>query len=178
MNSSKKLLITIGLFFLILSCSIRQKSEQEVMSEIYSDIIFTACKDQEVVISSLTSSRSFDESDWQWISENFPKLKRETWENFVQVNSQQIPFPNDLELGCKYTLRDVKQNPPDFSREDPVWISSFSQIGFDSSKSQALVSQFSSFFSFAWPGSEGMYFAEIVDGHWKVTNALQMSIFN
>ncbi len=169
MNLSKKLRVTIVIFFLISSCSIRQKSEQDVMSEIYSDIIFTDyCKDREVVVSSLTDDHPFDESDWQWVSKNFPELKRETWENFVQVNSQQMPFPNNLDLGCKYTLQDVKQNPSDSS----LMTYSFSQIGFDSSKNQALVFGFS---SFAHSGSGSMYFVEIVDGHWKVTNVAQMS---
>ena len=184
MKISKTILVTIWIIFFLSSCSFRQKSEQEVMSEIYSDALayefslgsrgnIDYCNAGELVISSLTDDYPFDEDNWQWASNNFPQLERETWESFLQVSSQQISFPIDLDLGCKYTLLDVKQNPPDWSRENCVGIEYFSQIGFDSRKNQALVFRASSCGDFAYGN---LYFAEIIDGHWKVTDMAEVFI--
>jgi hypothetical protein len=181
---SKKIFAAAGIIIFLVSCSLSQKTEREIMSEIYSDSLayefslgsrgnINYCKDGDLVISSLTDDYSFDEDSWQWASNNFPQLERETWETFLQVSSQQIPFPTDLDLGCQYTLLDVKQNPPDWSWENCVGVEYFSQIGFNSRKNQALVFRASSCGDFAYGN---LYFAEVVDGHWKVTDMAEVFI--
>ena len=119
-----------------------------------------------LTISSFTEdSRTVTTSDWKTAKHYFPQLEQETWENYLQVNAQQIPFPSDLDLGCKYTLLDLKQNPPEPSMENCSVINSFSQIGFNSRKDQALVS-FAQ--SCGWYSCGSFYFAELIDGHWIV----------
>jgi hypothetical protein len=179
---SKIFLATIAIFFFLASCSIRLSpdSEQAAVSEIYTEIFrndFSPdgkgiyCENIDLVVNSITDNRRFEKYDWQWASKTFPQLKQETMENFVQVNSQPIPFPNDLNFGCKYTLRDLEQNPRDWATESSLMIYSFSRIGFDSSKKQAFVSRF---VSFAHSGYGVVYFLEMVDGHWNVTKAVKV----
>ena len=184
MNAAKTILYTVGIIVILSSCSFSQKSEQESMSEIYSDVMayefsygsrgnIDYCKDGELTISSLTENHPFDDNSWEWASNNFPQLEQKTWGNFLQVNSQSIPFPSDLDLGCKYTLLDVKQNPPDWSRENCVGIDYFSQIGFNSHNNQALVYRSVSCGDF---GVGYLYFAELIDGHWIVTDRADVFI--
>ncbi len=184
MNMSKKLLALITIFFILASCSISQNSdsEQVAVSQIYTEIFLNDfspdgnsnyCKNIDLVVNSTTDNhnRWFERYDRQLASKPFSQLNQETWENYLQVISQPIPFPNDLNFGCKYTLRDLKQNPRDWSTESSLMIYSFSRIGFDSSKKQAFVSRFA---SFAHSGNGVIYFLELVDGHWKVIEAAKV----
>ena len=154
------------------------------MSEIYSDSMayefslgsrgnIDYCRDGDLTISSLTDNYPFDEEDWQWVSKNLPQLDKETWKDFVRVNSWQVPFPNNLDLGCKYTLLDVEKNPPEWALNNCVGVYSFSQIGFNSNMSQALVYHVWSCGYFAYGN---LYYAEIVDNLWKVTNMVEVVI--
>ena len=86
---------------------------------------------------------------------------------------KKIPFPKDLSLGCKYTLLDVEKNPPEWSLNNCVGIYYFSQIGFNSNMSQALVYRAWSCDGFAYGN---LYYAEIVDNHWKVTDMAEVVI--
>jgi hypothetical protein len=181
MQLTKTILITVGLVVMLSSCSVSDKSERESMSEIYSDVMayefslgsrghIDYCKAGDLVISSLTVTEvfPFHRSDWARAKRVFPRLERGTWENFVQVSSEQVPFPADLDLGCMYTLLDVKQNPPNRSREDCIGIEYFSQIGFNSRKNQALVYREATSTCGDF-GFSNLYFAELIDGHWIVT---------
>ena len=180
MKFIKMIFVSLSIIFLLSSCSLRRKSESEIMSEIYSDVMayefslgsrgnIDYCQAGDLVISSLTVTEvfPFDRSDWERSKRVFPRLEQETWENFVQVSSEQVPFPADLDLGCMYTLLDVKQNPPDWSRENCIGIEYFSQIGFNSRKNQALVYREATCGDF---GFSNLYFAELVDGRWIVTD--------
>ncbi len=151
---------------LLSSCSINLKSEHEIKSEIYSGLIDYG-KNRDIVIGSLTEAHPFDKKDWQWASNNFPQLEKETWEEFLRVNSQQISFPNNLDLDYKYTLLDVEKNPPDWSQENRVEIYYFSQIGFNSNMTQALVSRASDYYDVTYGN---LYYLEVDVGYWKVTD--------
>ena len=166
MNFLKINLVTIMLIILLSSCSLNLESEHEIKSEIYSGLIDYG-KSGNLVISSLTESQPFDKKDWQWASNIFPQLEKETWENFLQVNSQQVPFPNNLDLDYEYTLLDVEKNPPDWSQENCVEIHYFSQIGFNSSRTQALVSSTSDYYDVTYGN---LYYLERIDGSWKVAD--------
>ena len=165
-----------GFLLLLCSCSLTQKSDRDSMSEIYSDVMayefsyghrgyLDYCENDNMIVSSLTDDYSV-RMGWETASIDFPKLEKETWDNFVEVNAKQIPFPADLELGCKYTLLDVEIDPPGWSRENCVSVEYFSQIGFNSRKNQAVVWRSASCGDFAFGNT---YFAELIDGHWIVT---------
>ncbi len=178
MNYAKTVFAAMAILILLSSCSLNQKSEKEVTSEIYSEVMtygfsksgsmnYDYCKEGSLVFSPNTevaSTVTTNTPNWETANNHFPKLERETWDNFLQVNSQQVPFPKDLDLGCKYTLLDVAPNQP---MENCVVVDDFSQIGFNSSKNQALVSfgQSCDFYS-----CSSLYFVELIGEHWVVTN--------
>jgi hypothetical protein len=176
MTFIKTMYSSLSIIFLLSSCSLTSKSEHESMSEIYSDVMayefslgsrgyIDYCSNGDLVVSSLTEEYSGNK-DWEGARRAFPKLEKETWENFVQVSTERMPFPTDLDLGCAYTLLDVETNPPGWSRENCIGIEYFSQIGFNSHNNQALVWRSVSCGDF---GFGNMYFAELIDGRWIVT---------
>jgi len=179
MNLAKTTFAVFGIILTLSSCLLHQKSEREIMSETYSsamnyDLLYGIiggdmdyCRGGQLTLSSLTVENSFHQDSWQYAKNNFPQLEQQTWENFLQVNSRQIPFPSDLDFDCEYTLLEVEQNPPDWSRESFACIYYFSQIGFNSRKNQALVYRGVDCNDFAY-GS--YFFAEIIDGTWTVTD--------
>jgi hypothetical protein len=97
------------------------------------------CKDGDLTVSSIRQDFRTVSYDWQKVNGYFPQLERETWNNFLQVNSRQIPFPSDLDLGCKYTRLYVKQYSPDPAKENCLIINWFSQIGFNPRRDQAVL---------------------------------------
>src|SRR5215207_9815984 len=114
MKFIKMIYTSLTIVFLLSSCSTIQKSDRESMSEIYSDVMayefslgsrgyIDYCKSGDLVVSSLTQDYS-GSTDWEGASRAFPKLEKETWENFVQVSAERVAFPTDLDLGCTYTL--------------------------------------------------------------------------
>lgn len=179
-----KFLAVLVFAFAVSSCSSNQKSERENLSEIYSDTMayefsygsrgnIDYCKNGPLTISSLTENYPFEEDDWESRKRVFPELEQKTWENFLQVNSQPMLFPSDLDLKCEYALLDVKENLPDWSRENCIDINYFSQIGFNSHKTQALVYRGASCGDFAYGN---LYFAELIDDHWVVTDMAELFI--
>ncbi len=77
-------------------------SEEDAMSEIYSNINMTYCKTQGLTISSSTTDLSgyFYQiaPDWQGANLYFPELEQETWENFTAGNLLRNPLPSNLEF--------------------------------------------------------------------------------
>ena len=178
MSLRKIILISTIINILLASCSLSQKSEDEVVSEIYSEVLaygfsygspygdgsgnFDYCETGALSISPRTEDFRTVVTNWQQAKDYFPELEQETWENFLQVNSQSAPFPSNLHLGCTYELVDVPPNQP---MEDCVVVNYFSQIGFNASKNQALVSYGQ---SCGFYGCSSLYFAELIEGHWVV----------
>lgn len=178
MKFSKAILVSAVIIFLLSSCSFGKKSEQETQSEIYSKAMsygfsyigsedLDYCKDKGVIISSVTEDFRTVTTNWKTAKDYFPQLEQDTWENFLQINAQQIPFPSDLDLGCKYTLLDIKPSLPEPPTENCSVVHFLSQIGFNSRKDQALVSHVQ---SCGWYSCGSLYFAELKDGHWIVKN--------
>ncbi len=158
------------------SCSLKTETEKEIQSIIYPEVMlyrysypgdgkFDFCKDEGLIINSLTEDFRTVTNDWETAKSYFPQLEKETWENFLQLNIQQTPFPSDLDLGCKYTLVNIKSDLPEPFTEDCPVVFFFSQIGFNSRKSQALVSHLK---SCGWYSCGALYFVELIDGHWTV----------
>ena len=152
------------------------KSEKELQSIIYSEVIsygysdtegedFDYCKEGDLTISSFTEDFRTVTNDWETARDYFPQLEKETWENFLQLNNQQIPLPNDLDLGCKYALVNINPDLPEPFTEDCSVVYFFSQIGFNSRKNQALVSHVK---SCGWYSCGALYFVEFIDNQWVV----------
>jgi hypothetical protein len=176
MKLTRTIFISIACVFLLPSCSLKTETEKELQSTIYSEVIlysysypgdgkFDFCKDEGLIINSLTEDFRTVTNDWETAKSYFPQLEKETWENFLQLNIQQTPFPSDLDLGCKYTLVNIKSDLPEPFTEDCPVVFFFSQIGFNSRKSQALVSHLK---SCGWYSCGALYFVELIDGQWSV----------
>ena len=151
---------------------------KKAQSEIYSQVLsyglsytesanLDYCTGKELIISSLTEDFRTVTTNWETAKAFFPQLEQETWENFLQANAQQIPFPSDLDLGCKYTLLEIKPSLPEPATEDCPLVHFLSQIGFNARKDQALVSHVQ---SCGWYSCGSLYFVELKDGHWIVKN--------
>ena len=178
MKFSKAILIAAAIIFVLSSCSLGKKTEQETQSEIYSRAMAYGfsysgsenhdyCKGKSLIISSLTEDFRTVTTNWETAKAYFPQLEQETWESFLQVNAQQIPFPSDLDLGCKYTLVERKPSLPEPPTENCPIVHFLSQIGFNSRKDQALVSHVE---LCGWDSCGSLYLAELTDGHWIVKN--------
>ena len=175
MSFTKIILASTIIAILLSSCSLSQRSEKEVLSAIYSEVMaygfsysgsghFDYCETGALNINPYTDDFRTVVNNWQTAQDYFPELEQETWENFLQVNAQSGPFLRNLDLGCKYTLVDVPPNQP---MENCVVVNHFSQIGFNASKNQALVSYGQ---SCGFYGCSSLYFAELIDGHWVVVD--------
>ena len=178
MKFSKAILIAAAIILLLSTCSFGKKSEHETQSEIYSKAMSYGfsysgtenhdyCKGKGLIISSLTEDFRTVTTDWKTAKAYFPRLEQETWEDFLRANAQQIPFPSDLNLGCKYMLLEIKPSLPEPPTENCPIVHFLSQIGFNSRKDQALVSHVA---SCGWYSCGSLYFAELTDGHWIVKN--------
>ena len=178
MSWTRIILVHILIILLLLSCSFGKKSEHENMSEIYSEVMaygfsndggenIEYCKDGNLTVSSITQDIGPTSYDWQKVNGYFPQLERETWDNFLEVNSRQIPFPSDLDLGCQYTPISTKHYSGDPAKEKCLIINWFSQIGFNSRKDEAVVYYSRSCY---FHDCNALYFAELIDNNWVVTD--------
>lgn len=124
-----------------------------------------------LVLYYLTQSGELEEEDWKWVQRQFPKVEQETWENFHKLNLQPINMPENLDVGCKYTLITMKDlNGMDINN---MAVYSLSRIGFNSLKDQALVYRDYSDGHFCY---ENLLYFELIDGTWKVTDTAEMVI--
>ncbi|MFN8414106.1 MAG: hypothetical protein U0Z26_17130 [Anaerolineales bacterium] len=116
---------------------------------------------------------TFMKDDWQKASKSFPQLQKTTWENFLRANSRSHPFPENLYLGCDYTLIDIKEKqtvPPEATCTN---IYRFSQVGFNIPMNQALVFLSKSCGDFSYGN---LYFLELIQGQWTVMDAMNVFI--
>jgi hypothetical protein len=153
-----------------LTDSTTKKNEHEIMSEIYAQVLRYyrqgdspkfCVEDPPIRMSALTDSYAdLARDNKEDIFRFFPKLQEETWNDFLSVQSQQVSFPSDLDLGYQYVLVD---NEP---KTNCSYL--FSKIAFNQNRDQALLIltvQDESFFV------GGMYLLDFVHGQWKITDA-------
>jgi hypothetical protein len=189
-KQSHCMLILITATLLLASCGPNQlfgptitptPTELESASEIYREALAQDDEDSSnsvdycsggLALFYLTQSGELKEEDWKWVQKQFPKVEQETWENFYKLNLQPINMPENLDVGCKYTLITTEAlNEMDINNNTGVDF--LSRIGFNSRKDQALVYRGYSDGYFCY---EDLLYFERIDSTWKVTDMAGMVI--
>jgi hypothetical protein len=189
MKFEKRLSLTLAFVLFLPSCSVGGANDHESISQIYAKTIVydfqhewmgtkTYCSDNEINISDqthteVTNGETFKKDDWKWASRNLSQLQENTWDNFLTTNSQSIPFPKDLNLGCPYTLVDTKADQPAESFENCISTYYLSQIGFNNNKNQAIVYLTKTCGDYA---HGNLYLLELQDNQWSISHMEEIFI--
>jgi hypothetical protein len=157
-----------------------EAEEQAVYSVLLSDV-----HRANIVLSETTSS-GLEFSGQTDMPQGLPGLSSELWESFLARNDKSYPLATDMQIGLEYQLMDADEMSDIFSNFEDGWdefysrypdspgITSFSKVGFNAARTEALVYMGRQLHYLA--GAGNLIRLEKQDGLWKIRDQIMLWI--
>lgn len=156
------------------------REEQAIYAVLLSDY------DRPSIVLSQTTDSGFEFTGETSQPEGLPDLSEELWENYLVRNDRSYPLSTEMEIGREYTLLDDEEMSDIFNNYEDGWdefyrrypdspgITTFSKVGFNPDRTEALVYMGAQFHYLA--GSGNLIRLEKQDGVWKIMDEIMLWI--
>lgn len=156
------------------------REEQAIYAVLLSDY------DRPSIVLSQTTDSGFEFTGETSQPEGLPDLSGELWENYLDRNDRSYPLSTEMEIGREYTLLDDEEMSDIFNNYEDGWdefyrrypdspgITTFSRVGFNPDRTEALVYMGAQFHYLA--GSGNLIRLEKQDGVWKIMDEIMLWI--
>jgi hypothetical protein len=142
--------------------------------------------DRPSIVLSQTTDSGFDFTGQTKKPNGMHHLSRELWEDYLARNDRSYPLSTEMAIGREYTLLDAEEMSDIFTNYQDGWeefyirypdspgITTFSRVGFNQDRTEALVYMGTQFHYLA--GAGNLIRLEKKDGEWKIVDRMMLWI--
>ncbi len=141
---------------------------------------------RERVVLSKTTDSGFEFTGQTEQPQGMPGLSEELWQDYLAQNDRSYPLSQGMEVGVEYVLLDAEEMSDIFSNYEDGWnefysrypdspgITTFSRVGFNPDRTEALVYMGTQFHYLA--GAGNLVRLEKQNGEWKIVDRMMLWI--